>query len=278
MISAPSDPLDRFAVVFGVGFGVLVGLVAGGSRLAVLAPLANLILAGLTLALLRRLRVHAASWVRLIALALPLFLFYFYYLEAGIALASPGVHWRDAQIVAFEGGASAAIPTFAARFLGPLLGLAYIAYVPLLIVGIVALVVVANPRGPAGPAERTVRAICVAWAVCFVLYFVCPALGPRVLTPDLRANRLGAGLMARFAILPYDRTMIRGDAFPSAHLAATTVMMAALWRWRRPLFWPLMPVALGLALGAVYLGYHYLTDLAVGTVIGAVVFYAGRTR
>src|ERR1700687_5996806 len=135
MISAPSDPLDRFTVLFGIGFGVLVWLVAGASRLYVLVPIANLVLAGLTLVLLPRLRAHAHGSVRFIAVSLPLLVFYLYYLEAGIGLASPGIHWRDAELLAFEGGASAAIPTFAAPFLGPLLALAYIAYVPFLIVG-----------------------------------------------------------------------------------------------------------------------------------------------
>jgi membrane-associated phospholipid phosphatase len=277
MPDATSDPLDRLIVFYGPGLGLLAWFTDTRPMYAVV-PVANLLLAAMVPVLLRRLRAHTARAVRVIAVLLPLLVFYVYYEEAGIALASPGIHWRDAAIVAFEHGATAAIPTFDVPWLGPVLGLAYIAYVPFFLVGIVSVAAPADHFDPTGPAERTVRAMCVAWAICYVLYFLYPALGPKDLTPDLRAIRVGTGLLARFAILPFDHLMIHGDAFPSAHLAATTVVTAALWRWRRPFFWILLPVAVGIPLGAAYLGYHYLTDLAVGTAIGAVVFYARVIR
>lgn len=273
MTRIPSDPVDRFTALFGIGFGLLVWLRAGASGSHVLVPIGNVVLAGLVLTLLPRLRNLSMSWAGFLAVALPLLIFYLYYLEAGIALASPDIHWRDAEIVAFEHGASAAIPIFSAPFLGPLLALAYVGYVPLLVVGTVVLYRAGSP-GPASPAQRTVRAIAVAWAVCFVLYLIYPVLGPRLFIPGFQEARLGDGLIAQLAILHENHTMLRGAAFPSAHLAATTIVMIGLWRWRRPVFLFFSPVAIGIGLGAVYLGYHYLTDVAVGTAIGAVSFHA----
>lgn len=276
MLRIPSDPADRFTAGFGIAFGLLVWLETGTTLAHAIVPLGNTLLAGLVLTLLPRLRNHPAGWVGYLGVALPLVIFYLYYLEAGLVLASPGTRWHDVQIVALEGGASAAIPTLAVRFLGPLLALAYVGYVPLLAIASFTLYR-SSPPGPASPARRAVRAITVAWSICFISYLAFPVLGPRLLDPDLQMARLGDGLVAQLAILHETRTMLHGGAFPSAHLAATTIVMMALWRWRRPLFWPFAPVAIGIGLGSVYLGYHYLTDVAVGIALGGAVFHADRT-
>lgn len=272
-----TDSVDRFTALFGVGFGVLVWLVADPGGWAAWVPFGNLVVAGLTIFLLPRLRNHPVGGIGFLGEVLPLLIFYLYYLEAGLALGSSGIHWQDAQIIAFERGASAAIPTLGIPFLGPLLALAYVGYIPLLGIGCVGLSA-AGPRGPVSPAQSAVRAIVMAWAICFVLYLLVPVLGPRLMTPGLQESRLGEGLVAQLAFLHQDHTMLRGGAFPSAHVAATVIVMLALWRWRRSLAWLCAPVALGIGLGAAYLGYHYLTDLVVGALIGAVVFRADTSR
>jgi ABC-type antimicrobial peptide transport system permease subunit/membrane-associated phospholipid phosphatase len=271
-----TDPGDRFTALFGIGFGLLVWFKAGATATHVLVPVGNALVAGMVLAWLPRLRNQARAWPSYLGVALPLVVFYVYYLEAGIALASTRTQWHDAQVIAFEGGASAAIPTLAVPFLGPLLALAYVGYIPLLAIASFALYH-ASPPSPASPAPRTIRAITVAWAVCFVSYLLFPVLGPRLVDPGLQTARLGNGLIAQLAILHESRTMLHGAAFPSAHLAATTIVMLALWRWHRRLFWPLAPVAIGIGLGSVYLGYHYIADVIVGTVLGAIVFHSDRT-
>jgi hypothetical protein len=82
----PSDPIDRFTALFGIGFGILVWLRAGAGGAQALVPIGNLVLAGLALSLLPRLRNHPTPWAGYLGGALPLLIFYVFYLEAGLAL------------------------------------------------------------------------------------------------------------------------------------------------------------------------------------------------
>jgi hypothetical protein len=107
--------------------------------------------------------------------------------------------------------------------------------------------------------------------VCDLAFVLYPVMGPRFVFRDLQWSRMGSGGLARFARAYQEQGMLRGGAFPSAHVAGTVAVMAPLWRWRRTLFWALSPIAAGLMAGAVLFGYHYASDVVVGAGVGAAV-------
>lgn len=61
----------------------------------------------------------------------------------------------------------------------------------------------------------------------------------------------------------------RGAAFPSSHVGVSVVATMVTWRYLRPLTPPIAMLTFGLALGAVYGGFHYGVDALAGAALGA---------
>ena len=264
----PRDPLDDFSLGFGLAFAVLVGFASGRAATGLELFLLNLGVAATALMIVPRLRA-GPPLVRFLGVALPLLVFYLYYLEARLALGGPAVAWRDAVV------AGAELPWWRAMSAGPqpallgeLLAFGYVAYVPLLL-GVTVALLGGPARGAAAPAESLARRICLAWALCFVVFILVPVRGPRFLFPWLQAARFGAGPFSFLAHLNQAYGMLYGGSFPSAHVAATAVAVWSVWRWRRHLLWAVLPLAIALAISCVYLAYHYIVDVVVGVLFGA---------
>jgi len=65
------------------------------------------------------------------------------------------------------------------------------------------------------------------------------------------------------------------DCFPSGHTAGAVTVLLAMWRWRRKVFWAILPIQTMLILATVYLRYHYVTDVLAGLVMGVACWYGG---
>jgi membrane-associated phospholipid phosphatase len=68
---------------------------------------------------------------------------------------------------------------------------------------------------------------------------------------------------------------VHGGAFPSAHVAGSTVAILASWRYRRWLFWVCLPFFISMCVSTVYGRYHYIADVLAGIAVGALGFAAG---
>jgi membrane-associated phospholipid phosphatase len=267
-LARPRDPLDDFSLGFGLGYAVLIGVASGRVATGLELVLLNLGVAAAALLGLPRLR-GGPSPARLVGVVLPLLVFYLYYLETRLALGGAAIAWRDAVVARAElpwWRAASAAPQPAA--LGEVLAFGYVAYVPMLVAVIVVLLA-APSRGARAPAESAVRRICLAWALCFVVFILVPVRGPRFLFPWLQPARFGAGPFSALAHVNQAYGMLYGGSFPSAHVAATTVVLWSAWRWRRALLWAVVPVSAALTIGCVYLAYHYVADVAAGVLFGA---------
>jgi membrane-associated phospholipid phosphatase len=268
-----TDPLEAFTLFFGLGFAVLIGLTARRPLLGLGVGAANLVLAVVAGWLTPRMRAARMSGIAWFGTALPLLVFFAFYREAMLVLASGHLVWRDAELTRLEHGLTWTVPTLHSPFLGEWLAFAYMAYVPMLLFASWLLFGVSG-RDASSPARSMVRAVCVTWACCFVLYLLFPVLGPRFLEPSIQLARLGNGPFSRAAIENQQRFMLHGGAFPSAHVAASVVTLAALWVWRRGWLWIFVPLVANLVVAAVYLNYHYAIDALVGGVLGVAVFLA----
>jgi len=63
------------------------------------------------------------------------------------------------------------------------------------------------------------------------------------------------------------------DCFPSGHTAGGLVVLIGMWRWRRPVFYWILPVQLGLVGATIYLRYHYVVDVLVGALWAVVALH-----
>jgi membrane-associated phospholipid phosphatase len=272
-LARDTDPLERFTLLFGVGFAALIGVTAGRPLLGLGVGAANLVLtlgAGWLVPRMRAARPPGVAWFGTV---LPLLVFFAFYREAMLVLASGRLAWRDAELSRLELGLTWAVPTWHSPALGEWMAFAYMAYVPMLLLASWLLFRISE-RDRSSPARRMVRAVCVTWACCFVLYLIYPVLGPRFLEPGIQLARLGDGPFSRAAIENQQRFMLHGGAFPSAHVAASIVALAALWMWRPGWLWVFVPLVANLTAAAIYLNYHYAIDAVVGGVLGATVFFA----
>lgn len=272
-LASETDPLERFTLLFGLGFAALIGLIAGRPLLGLAVGAANLVLAVTAALLIPRIRAAHAPGIAWFGTALPLLVFFAFYREAMLVLTSGKLAWRDAELSRLELGLTWAIPTLHSALLGEWLAFAYMAYLPMLLLA-TWILFRASGRDASSRARRMVRAVCITWGCCFVLYLLYPVLGPRFLEPGIQLARLGNGPFSRAAIENQQRFMLHGGAFPSAHVAASVVALAALWTWRRGWLWVFVPLVVNLTAAAVYLNYHYAIDALVGGMLGGAVFLA----
>lgn len=263
------DPLDAIAIVYGLALAIVIGALVSRTMTGLALLLVNLGVGLVALSALPRLRARRGV-ARFLGVTFPLLVFYLYYRETAVVLSQPGIGWLDELVAGVELRAWESVGSDPrSQLLGELFALAYMSYVPLLLVTAVALLRLPD-RGQVRPAESFVRRVCVAWGICYILFIIVPVLGPRFALLGVQEARMGAGPFSFVARLNQDHGMVRGAAFPSAHVAATGIALYSVWHCRRPWFWTLLPIGIGLAIGAVYLGYHYIIDVVLGIFIGGV--------
>jgi membrane-associated phospholipid phosphatase len=68
---------------------------------------------------------------------------------------------------------------------------------------------------------------------------------------------------------------VRGASFPSAHVTGATAAVWAAWKFRRWLFWVLLPLYIGMCFSTVWGRYHYCADVIAGIVTGTLGYLIG---
>ncbi|MFH1422456.1 MAG: phosphatase PAP2 family protein [Planctomycetota bacterium] len=108
--------------------------------------------------------------------------------------------------------------------------------------------------------------------ICYIGYFIFPAIGPRFTIDFLQTKPIG-GSAITFVIRrvieilePNNR-----DIFPSAHIALSMTMTYVAWKFHRFFFWIYLVATLLTFLTTVYCRYHYVIDLAGGVVFGIII-------
>jgi membrane-associated phospholipid phosphatase len=98
-----------------------------------------------------------------------------------------------------------------------------------------------------------------------LLFLLWPVEGPRyrapidaTVLPDI-GHRITNWILATFSA--------RGTAFPSSHMSLALTQVLVAWRYQRRLALVMLPVVVGIGLGAVYGGYHYLIDILAGVLL-----------
>ncbi|MEK7401009.1 MAG: phosphatase PAP2 family protein [Gemmatimonadota bacterium] len=191
------------------------------------------------------------------------------YVEAPNVIAAAGhLAMRDPEILRIElalfGGNPAAdfARTWPSRILSELLHACYLSYYAIVIS--MPLLLQYSRRGR--DYSRAVFALLLTFTTCFMIYAVYPVEGPRYRggadAPD--------GPICAATLWLLENGSSRGTAFPSSHVAvAVAQSIVAIYFFGARGAW-LALLTLGLALGAVYGGFHYAIDAVAGAVLGTV--------
>jgi membrane-associated phospholipid phosphatase len=117
---------------------------------------------------------------------------------------------------------------------------------------------------------------------CFLFYIAFPVAGPRYfLTPAAGSPN---GPIRSVALLLLEARSSRGTAFPSSHVAVAVAQSILAVRYFGKRGAGIAVLSLGLAVGAVYGGFHFVVDVLAGIGFGAattvtgLVAYARLTR
>lgn len=150
--------------------------------------------------------------------------------------------------------------------------IAYMTYYPLFLLGLVFLFAREHHRY-----NIFLGAVAVTVFVTFMGYFLVPARSPYFaarmpefadlfpFTVPLRGSAVGEWIAHALDAAE----SVKVDCFPSGHTAGAVLVLLTLWKWRRRLFWFVLPLAGSLIFATVYLRYHYVIDLVAGALLAA---------
>jgi membrane-associated phospholipid phosphatase len=209
------------------------------------------------------------SSARIVGDLLPLVVTPLLYGEIPLLIAAIGSTYHDALVAGWEsrlfGGQpsramAGALPSVA---VSELLHAGYLAYYPLIFVPPLLLFATARRRA----LHQTVLALTITYIVCWVIFAFFPVEGPRYLWSAPAG--VPTGPFRNLAVRILAAGSSRGAAFPSSHMAVSTVQAVMAWRWQQRLAPAVSVIALLVGVGAVYGGFHYATDMFAGALLGA---------
>jgi membrane-associated phospholipid phosphatase len=180
----------------------------------------------------------------------------------------------DHQIVSWEISLLGAEPTlFVDRHLTSvatteILSLCYFTYYLMLPIFLIFLFL----KREDGIIREFLAATCLTFFVSYLLFWLYPAEGPRWHLADQYLNPVAGPVFRPMVDFVIDNAAVHGGAMPSSHTGVALVVMLFCFRCYRRAGWLLLPVVAGLAAGAVWGRFHYLSDVVVGAVIGAAAF------
>jgi len=205
---------------------------------------------------------------------LPLYIFFFEELQGLVHAIHSG--WFDRWLIAFDYRLTGVHPSvWLARFASPALNdfmqFAYMTYFLNLVI-LPALLYASRER----VAFWTVMAsTAIANYSIYAIAILLPIESPHYSLASLQTKPLVGGSCTALIGLIERFGRVHGAAFPSAHVAGSTVAVLAAWRYRRWLFWVSLPFFLCMCVATVYGRYHYVADVLAGLAVGAAAFALG---
>jgi membrane-associated phospholipid phosphatase len=155
--------------------------------------------------------------------------------------------------------------------LGEYLHLGYVSYYTL----VPTLCIVLWFTRPREVFDRALATVALVFYVSFLFFIVMPVKGPFQHFGPIDPERLGI-ILPKVARWVLDRGSSVGAAFPSSHVAVSVATWIMAMRYQRPLAVLYLFLVPALALGAIYGGYHYATDVLAGAVLGVLVGTLGH--
>jgi membrane-associated phospholipid phosphatase len=131
--------------------------------------------------------------------------------------------------------------------------------------------------------EEMTCAILIGYAVSYVVFALLPLWGPRWALVDAGLLPIGERRLVGYGIttwingIQWDGMALKGGAMPSSHTSTGVVFLYWCWRlWGRRGGIPATVVVAGMALGALYGRYHYVTDVTAGALLAYAAIVVAR--
>lgn len=187
--------------------------------------------------------------------------------------------WRDHVILAFEAWLFDVPPTvwlgqWASPALSEVLAIGYFSYFLILIV----VAAVLDRRAERGPFFGVMAASVLSYLVCYAVFIAFPTEGPARTLRHLHTTALSGGPFWSLVSFIQANAGVHGNAFPSAHAAGAVAALVFAWRYTPKLAAWLTPPVVLMCIGAVYLRYHYASDVMAGILVGVGAAWIVRLR
>ena len=205
---------------------------------------------------------------------LPLYIFFFEELQGLVHAVFRG--WFDAYLVAFDHSLFGVHPSvwlaqFASPALNDFMQFSYMTYFLYLVI-LPALLYASRQYASFW---RVMCSTALANYAIYVIAVLFPIESPYYSLAALNRVPLSGGYCTALIALIEHFGRVHGAAFPSAHVAGSTVAILASWRYRRWLFWLCLPFFISMCVATVYGRYHYCADVFAGLIVGAIAFQIG---
>lgn len=206
---------------------------------------------------------------------LPLYIFFFEELQALVHAIFPG--WFYCWLIQFDYNLAGVHPSvWLARFANPALNdamqFAYMTYFLYLVI-LPAILYLEKDRA----AFWTVMvSTAIAHYSVYVIAVLFPIESPHFALATLNPTPLKGGACTATIELIEHFGRVHGAAFPSAHVAGSTVAILASRRYKPWLFRLCLPFFVGMCVATVYGRYHYIADVLAGLAVGAIGWAEGQ--
>ncbi len=202
------------------------------------------------------------------------FLFCFEELAYLVALVTP--HWQDAKLIAFDYWLTGVHPSlwleqFATPVRNDAMQLVYFTYFAYLVVVGFVLYIRKDWRGYWSVMTYSIAGYMIGY---FIAMFF-PIESPWFAMAGWWKEPLHGGPFTAMMAFIEHYGRVRGAAFPSAHVTGATAALWGAWRFRRWLFWALLPWYVGMCMSTIWGRYHYCADVLGGIITGTLGYLIG---
>ena len=202
------------------------------------------------------------------------FLFCFEELAYLMTLVTP--HWQDAKLIAFDYWLTGVHPSvwleqFTNPFRNDALQLIYFTYFAYLVIVGGILYVRKDWRGYWSVMTYSMAGYMIGY---FIAMFF-PIESPWFSMAGWWKGPLHGGPFTAMMGFIEHYGRVRGAAFPSGHVTGATAALWGAWKFRRWLFWTLLPWYVGMCFSTVWGRYHYCADVLGGILTGTAGYLIG---
>ncbi|HUL34050.1 MAG TPA: phosphatase PAP2 family protein [Candidatus Eisenbacteria bacterium] len=203
-----------------------------------------------------------------------LFLFCFEELAQLMTLFQP--HWQDAKLIAFDYWLTGVHPSvWLEQFVTPgrndFMQFAYLTYfVYLVVLGGILYV-----RREWFAYWSVMTYSMVGYSIGYLIAMSFPIESPWFAMAGWWGDSLhGGGVTATINFIEH-YGKVRGAAFPSEHVAGSIAVLWGAWRFRRWLFWMMVPLVFLMCVSTIWGRYHYIADIFGGIFTGTLGYFIG---
>lgn len=218
----------------------------------------------------------SSSWWHFWRFWYPHLFFLFCFEELGHLMTLVTPHWQDAKLIAADYWLTGVHPSvwleqFATPFRNDAMQLVYFTYFTYLLIAGGVLYVRRDWR-----AYWSVMTYSMAgYMIGYVIAMLFPIQSPWFSMAGWWKGPLEGGPFTAMMSFIEHYGRVRGAAFPSAHVTGATAAMWGAWKYRRWIFWMLLPLYAGMCASTVWGRYHYFVDVLAGLVTGTLGYVIG---